>query len=210
MVRCGEASLIAQQISNNENETSLRAWNPKKIEAMNNDPDERVNCPIFCLTCFVVELFYKKAVKEVIEVIKPEISGAHELFDAEENDAKSTTKIMRWVSWFLNVLGHYMLFAPIIKILAWIPLVGSLLAHIIAFAAVVIALLWGTCIHLTVLATSWIVYRPLYALLLFTLIGIGIGLLFIGGDQDATKAGQVGVSDVVNTSAVVGTASVKQ
>ena len=78
-----------------------------------------------------------------------------------------------------------MLFAPIIALLKWIPLVGSLLGAIFAFAAFLFALVWATTLHFLILAISWIVYRPLYGLLLLAGVGVGIGLM----NYDNGKAG---------------------
>ena len=95
-----------------------------------------------------------------------------------EEDNSTQTKIFRWVSWGMNVLGHFLLFNPIIKLLAFIPLIGWLLAGVAVVAAIVFALIWGTLLHFLILAAAWLVYRPLYALLLISAI-VGIILLVI-------------------------------
>lgn len=103
----------------------------------------------------------------------------------------------------MNVVGHYLLFMPLVALLAWIPLVGYFISHVAILAAVVIGFVWGTCLHLLILAAAWLVYRPLYAILLFLLIGTGIGLLFCGSaitDKDQlTELMNGGVQAAKNT-----------
>jgi hypothetical protein len=84
---------------------------------------------------------------------------------------KGTTTCFRWCSWILSVLGHYMLFTPIIRILSWIPLVGALLSKIIAFACIIFALLWASMLHFAVMGVAWIFYRPLFGILMLLAVG---------------------------------------
>ena len=85
----------------------------------------------------------------------------------------------RIFAWILSLVGHFLLFSPIIKLLAWIPLVGWLLAAIIKFAAVIFAIIWGSLLHLIVMCVAWIVYRPLIGAIM--LVGIGVTLYIIFG-----------------------------
>ena len=79
----------------------------------------------------------------------------------------------------MNVVGHYLLFSPIIALFAWIPFVGWLLAGFIKIVAYVVAFLWGSMVHILVLAVAWIFYRPLYGILLLSVVVGGIVLLSI-------------------------------
>jgi hypothetical protein len=83
----------------------------------------------------------------------------------------STTKCFRILAYVMNVVGHYLLFTPIIRIISWIPLLGWLLSNVIAIAVAIFAFVWGTMLHLFVMSFAWIFYRPLF----------GIGLLLAGG-----------------------------
>jgi len=88
------------------------------------------------------------------------------------NDTNNlTTKCFRILAYFMNVVGHYLLFTPIIRIISWIPLLGWLLSNVIAIAVAIFALVWGTMLHLFVMSFAWIFYRPLF----------GIGLLLAAG-----------------------------
>jgi hypothetical protein len=82
-----------------------------------------------------------------------------------------TTKMFRILAYIMNVVGHYLLFTPIIRIISWIPLLGWLLSKVIAVAVAIFAFIWGTMLHLFVMSFAWIFYRPLF----------GIGLLLAGG-----------------------------
>jgi cobalamin synthase len=81
----------------------------------------------------------------------------------------------------MNVLGHFLLFSPIIKLMAWIPLVGWLLSSILSFAAFLFALVWGTCLHFLILSIAWIVYRPIYGILMLSISVVMIGLIQYSG-----------------------------
>ena len=72
------------------------------------------------------------------------------------------------------------MFSPIINLLAWIPLVGGLLSGVVAFAVSVFALIWATMLHFLIMGTSWLVYRPLFGILLLSVVVGGIVLLNYG------------------------------
>ena len=91
---------------------------------------------------------------------------------------ESQTKFFRWASWLGSTFGHYLLFAPLIQILAFIPLVGSLLASVFALAAFIFAVVWATSLHLLLLGLAWLFYRPLYGILLLSVFGILMGVMF--------------------------------
>ena len=76
------------------------------------------------------------------------------------------------------MVGHFLLFSPIIKLLSWIPLVGWLLVAIIKFAAIIFAVIWGSLIHLIVMCVAWIVYRPLIGVIMLVAIGFTLYLIF--------------------------------
>ena len=95
----------------------MRQWNPEKLEDENNDPDETIYCPAFCICCMAVEGFFKKGLPDVLEICKHDIVSADKVFGDMEKDLNTMTKWIRWGSWFFNVLGHFLLFSPIIKLL---------------------------------------------------------------------------------------------
>jgi len=77
-----------------------------------------------------------------------------------ENDEECTN--IRWISWGMSIVGHYLLFSPVIALLAWIPLVGSLLSSVVSFAVIIFALVWASLLHILILGFAWVWYRPIY------------------------------------------------
>jgi len=98
-----------------------------------------------------------------------------------EGENALTTKIFRWLSWFMSVFGHYLLFTPLIRIFSMIPFVGWLLAKVIAVAAVIFALLWASMLHFLVMGVAWVFYRPLFGILLLGAFGVIFFLMFNSG-----------------------------
>ena len=113
----------------------------------------------------------------MVDVLEYNDHSPKQLFDKLDKDNEQQTSIIRAVSWLMSVLGHFLLFSPIISLLAWIPLVGSLLAGVLAFAAFIFALVWATLLHFLIMGVSWLVYRPIFGGLLLAGVGVLIGVL---------------------------------
>jgi len=90
-----------------------------------------------------------------------------------------TTKCFRYLTLFMNVIGHYLLFSPVITLLSWIPFVGYFLSTVVAIACFLFALVWGTMLWLIILCVAWIVYRPLFGIMLLVLSVSLIALMFL-------------------------------
>jgi hypothetical protein len=88
----------------------------------------------------------------------------------------------------MSVIGHYCLFSPIIALFAWIPLVGGLLSGVVAFAAGVFALVWASTLHFLIMGVSWLVYRPLFGILMLAGVGAGIAILSMGDGKSLAMA----------------------
>ena len=162
---------------------TFRQWNPDKEDVQwgdNNDSNTDASCPVTCFCCFIVEKCFKVISMEVMNYCQSGQQSLAEAMDTLDDNNKSQTSCFRWVSWFMSVFGHYLLFSPIIALFAWIPLVGGLLSGVIAFAAGVFALIWATMLHFLIMGTSWLVYRPLFGLLLLAGVGAGLAILFLG------------------------------
>ena len=69
-----------------------------------------------------------------------------------------------------------------------IPLVGWLLSYIAIVAAVIFALVVGVTLSITTIAVAWIVFRPLYGILLLTLVGVSVYLAFFYDWKDGSEA----------------------
>jgi hypothetical protein len=98
-------------------------------------------------------------------------ASSKQIFYELEQQNNTTTKVFRWSAWLLSVIGHFLLFSPIIKILGWIPLVGMLLSKILAFAAGIFALIWASMVHILVLGLAWLFYRPIFGICLLVTTG---------------------------------------
>ena len=161
--------------------------NPKRINAgFHDDNENEINaeCPVTCLCCWLTELMFKAVFKETINFIQPKIMNAEEVFKQLEGENQMSTSCMRWTSWFLSVIGHTLLFSPILYLFKWIPLVGGLLGAIASMAAFFFSLVWATTLHFFIMGISWIYYRPLYGILLL----FGVVMLIIAmSKQDMVK-----------------------
>ena len=76
------------------------------------------------------------------------------------------------------ILGHYLLFAPIINLLNMIPFVGWLLSWIVAVAAIIFAVVVGLTLSVLTIAVAWVFFRPLIGIPLLLLAGTSIYLTF--------------------------------
>lgn len=181
VVNCCQINVVAQQIENNEKDGALtfRQWNPEKETVAwgeDNSGDSDPSCPITCICCWAVEFIFKSVFQEVVDVLEYNDQSSEKLFDNMDTENQQQTSIIRVVSWLMSVLGHYLLFSPIISLLAWIPLVGSLLAGVLALAAIIFALVWATLLHFLIMGVSWLVYRPIFGGLLLGGVAILIGI----------------------------------
>ena len=180
-VQCKNYTFIAQQIKDENDEFTFRTWNPQKVDAEldeETDQDIEACCPAVCLPCYLVELCFKTAFQETIDTVHPGSKSANWVFKQLSSANDSSTVCFRWVAWFMNVFGHYLLFTPIIKLLSWIPLVGKLLAAVLSFAVAIFALIWASTLHFAILCAAWIFYRPLYGILLGACVGLGVYVMF--------------------------------
>ena len=189
-VPCENVSLIAQQVQNLEGVQTFRPYNPERVHVPfgeDNGSPEDATCPITCLCCWIIEKCFKSVFQESVNFIEVGHLTSEDIFEKLHNQNALTSTIFRWLAWFLNVFGHYLLFTPIIKLLSWIPLVGFLLAAVLKFAVAIFALVWASTLHFLVLAVSWMVYRPLYGLLCLSAVGVCIGMLCYSDGKTLTQ-----------------------
>lgn len=88
----------------------------------------------------------------------------------------------------MSIIGHFLLFSPIISILSFIPLVGHLLGAIFTFAAAIFAFVWASALHCLIMGTSWLFYRPVYGIILLSGVIISIFLMSYGSGSDVQPA----------------------
>lgn len=178
-------------MQNQQGVFTFRQWNPDKEQAAwgeNNDSNTDATCPVTCFCCWVVEKLFKTLSMEVMNYCRSGQQSLDGAMDNLDSDNKSQTTIFRWVSWIMSVIGHYFLFAPFIALFAWIPLVGGLLSGVVAFAVGVFSLIWATMLHFLIMGISWLVYRPLFGILMLAGVGAGIAILNLGDGKAIAMA----------------------
>lgn len=78
----------------------------------------------------------------------------------------------------LFIAGLYLILTPILAVLTWIPLVGALMSKVAFLASFIFALVIALTISLIIVALAWILFRPLAALGMVLLAGIGVYFIF--------------------------------
>ena len=84
------------------------------------------------------------------------------------------------------MIGHILLFTPIIALLKWIPLVGGLLAGAFFVAVVVFSCVWSIMLHFSIMGFSWLFYRPVFGILMLGGVAAGVAVLVLGGGNAGT------------------------
>ena len=140
--------------------------------------------------------------EEVVNVARDGKTQSGDYFDEQESLSGGTGKCFRFLGIFLCILGHYMLFAPIINLLNMIPFVGWLLSWIVAVAAVIFAVVVGLTLSVLTIAVAWVFFRPLIGIPLLIAVGASIYLVFFydwGGDETAETGGSSSSSTATNS-----------
>lgn len=83
------------------------------------------------------------------------------------------TCCLRVVAFLMHFAGYYGILYPLILILGMIPFLGAVAATVLIF----IAFFFACVTYLFLIAAAWICARPLYAILIFGIIGL---LMFAG------------------------------
>ena len=76
-------------------------------------------------------------------------------------------------------LGTGLLFSPLIAVISWIPFVGWLVANAVSLIAWIFALVFSVTFTSLTIGLAWLYYRPLYGIILLSIVGLGIGTLFL-------------------------------
>lgn len=180
--RCSEATLIAQQTTDQKMEYTFTEWNPKKIDAKasgkQDEGDNEISvCGMACCyMCMCVTGCFNTMFEEIVDFAGDGCMSAETFFKKQERTLKWSTLGFRFMGVFLAVMGLYMIFTPVILLLKWIPLVGFLLGGITSLAAAIFALVIGLTMSLLVMSVAWLLFRPLVALSLLALGGVGVYL----------------------------------
>lgn len=167
--------------------TSFRQWNPEKIDVPwgedNGSPvdDSALGGCCCCMISGCVNKCFQAVFQEVIHEVKEGKHSLADLIQALHDQNAAITKLLRIGTWFLMVIGIYLLFSPIIALFKWIPLIGWLLGGIIAVAACCFACLCGTIMHLLTMTVAWIFYRPLLGIAMLATVAVIITIMFTVG-----------------------------
>lgn len=95
----------------------------------------------------------------------------------KDENASVTCKV-RIAGFFMNVLGWFLVFIPIIDSLKFLPLIMYWEAVNFILAAIFFAFFFGIFVFLITLAVSWLFFRPLMGVLMFALAGGCVGLMW--------------------------------
>ena len=129
--------------------------------------------------------------ENVVDVAKDGKYPSHVYFDEQKKLLGESATVFRYLGIFLCILGHYLLFSPIIKILGMIPLVGWLLSGIVAVAAAIFAFIVGLTLSVLTIAIAWVFFRPLIGIPLLILASASIYLTFFF-DWSGVSAEEIG------------------
>ena len=98
--------------------------------------------------------------------------------DMQKLNDKTGSKT-RWIAYFMLVIGITLFLSPLVYVFTFFPLVGQLLSYGMFVAVVGFGIISGTIVHCTVIAISYVFYRPKLGILMLLGICVCIGLLFI-------------------------------
>ena len=202
---CSTVTIMAQQVQDDEDQYTFRKWNPEKKmvpygQSTDGEQDSTCGNPLCCYICLCVNCLFNTMFEEVVDVARDGKLVSEQYFTEQESLLGGSATAIRWGGIFLCILGHYLLFAPIINLLNMIPFVGWLLSWIVAVAAVIFAVVVGLTLSVLTIAVAWVFFRPLIGIPLLILVGVSVYLTFFfdwskvskndvadgGSDADAT------------------------
>ena len=180
---CGTATIIAQQIQDSEEVYTFRKWNPEKKmvpygQSTDADADSTCGSPLYCYICACVNCIMNTVFEEVVDHAEDGEKQHETYFADQESNLGTAAKIIRPTGIILCIVGHYLLFSPVIALLDMIPLVGWLLSGIVAVAAIIFAVVVGLTLSTLTIAIAWVFFRPLIGVPLLLCVGVSIYLTF--------------------------------
>jgi hypothetical protein len=182
--KCGETSIIAQQVRDDDGIWTFRKWNPTKTnvpygQSTDAEADSTLGPLIVCYICAAVNcLMSIGPFEEVINHFVDGIELPEKFFEQQKEFLEFSNKVIRTVGILLTILGFFCLFSPIIALLKFIPLVGVLLASVASFAAFIFSLIVGLTLSSLTIGVAWVFFRPLIGIPLLCLTAGGIYLAF--------------------------------
>ena len=147
-------------------------------QSTDGEQDSTCGNPICCYICMCVNCLFNTMFEEVVDVARDGKLVSETYFTEQEGMLGGSATAIRWGGIFLCILGHYLLFAPVINLLNMIPFVGWLLSWIVAVAAVIFAVVVGLTLSVLTIAIAWVFFRPLIGIPLLILVSASIYLTF--------------------------------
>ena len=181
--KCGQTSVLAQQVKDDDGNWTFRKWNPYKInvpygQGTDAEADSTLGPLLFCYICAIVNCCMNSMFEEVVDVFVDGIKTPEDYFKEQRESLEFASSVLRPTGIVLTILGLYFLFAPVIALLHFIPLVGALLGSFAALAALIFALVVGSTVSCFTIAVAWVFFRPLIGIPLLCLTAGGIYLAF--------------------------------
>lgn len=133
--------------------------------------------------------------EEVVDVARDGKLVSETYFTEQESMLGGSATCIRWCGVLMCILGHYLLFMPIINLLNMIPFVGWLLSSIVALAAIIFAIVVGLTLSITTIAVAWVFFRPLIGIPLLILVGASVYLTFFFDWSKVSKYDDVSDDD---------------
>ena len=180
---CDTATIMAQQMQDDDDQFVFRKWNPEKKNApwgtdTSGEQDSTCGNPICCFICMCVNCLFNAMFEEVVDLSRDGKTQSEQYFEEQESTLGGSATCFRWLGVFLCIFGHYLLFAPIINILNMIPFVGWLLSWIVAIAAVIFAIVVGLTLSVLTIAVAWVFFRPLIGIPLLIVVAASTYMIF--------------------------------
>ena len=116
--------------------------------------------------------------EEVIDLAQDGKKTYEDYFADQDSKLGTAAKCIRPTGIILCIVGHYLLFSPVIALLGMIPFVGWLLSGVVAVAAMIFALVVGLTLSTLTIAVAWVFFRPLFGIPLLICVAASTYLIF--------------------------------
>mmetsp|Transcript_35193 Transcript_35193/g.26258 ORF Transcript_35193/g.26258 Transcript_35193/m.26258 type:complete len:106 (+) Transcript_35193:424-741(+) len=102
-----------------------------------------------------------------------------EAFDKEKVQSQASSIAMRVLAFILMFLGIYLALYPFLYLLTWIPVVGVALAFGVNITVAILSFLLSLVLAFSTIGLAWLVYKPQYALAMFTIAVLFMMAIFL-------------------------------
>lgn len=134
---------------------------------------------------------YQTGAGDALLLVREGTMNATQMFDAAQADNVAMTWVLRFLGWFMMLVGLGLVFRPVAVIGDRFPLLGTLAGAGLALSAFLIA----SGLSLMTIGISWLFFRPLLGILLMAAAG-GAGFFYVKRVK-AKKAAAAGAAVAV-------------